>query len=160
MVIAEADMESNAMTILPMCKYYAMHKQICDKRNAMNAKADDCLLVYMTAPDKDSAASWCETLVAERLAACANILDGASSLYWWQGKIEKAAETVCILKTTRSRFAAFTARAKELHSYETPCIVALPLADGLPDFLHWIRAETTTEATEGALSPLAPPAGE
>ncbi len=112
----------------------------------MNARADDCLLIYMTAPDNKSAVCWCETLVAERLAACANILDGVSSIYWWQGAVEKTAETVCILKTTRGRFAAFTARAQELHSYETPCIVALPLTDGLPDFLDWIRAETAERA--------------
>ena len=106
----------------------------------------DRLLVYMTAPDKESAASWCETLVAERLAACANIMDGVSSIYWWQGKLERASETVCVLKTTRGRFPALMARAKALHSYETPCIVALPLTDGLPDFFNWIATETTEGA--------------
>ncbi len=118
-----------------------MHRQIARKGAAMTGKTDDCLLVYMTAPDKASAAACCETLVRERLAACANILDGVSSIYWWKGKLETADEIVCILKTTRNRFPAFTARARELHSYETPCIVALPLTDGYPDFLNWIRAE-------------------
>ena len=106
---------------------------------------EQCLLVYMTAPDKGSALSWCETLVRERLAACANIMDGVSSMYWWQGKLETANETVCILKTVQSRFPALMARAKELHSYETPCVVALPLTDGLPDFMNWIREETRSE---------------
>lgn len=101
-----------------------------------------CLLAYITMPDKDSAAAYCETLVRERLAACANILDGVASVYWWRDNLEKANECVCVLKTTRERYPAFFARAKEMHPYEVPCIVAWPLEQGNADFFRWIGTET------------------
>ena len=109
----------------------------------LEADDDDCLLAYVTMPDKAAAREFCETLVRERLAACANILDGADSVYWWRDTLETARECVCIFKTTRRRYPAFEARALETHPYETPCIVAWPLERGLGDFLNWIRAETT-----------------
>lgn len=105
----------------------------------------DCLLVYITMPDETSARAYCEALVRGRFAACANILDGASSAYWWRGELETATETVCMLKTTRERFPAFMERAKELHPYDVPCIVAWPLEHGNPEFFDWIRTETTPQ---------------
>ncbi len=102
-----------------------------------------CLLVYITMPDAPTARAFCETLVAGRFAACANILGGAHSVYWWQGVMETASETVCLFKTTTTRFPAFLEKAKALHPYETPCIVAWPLKEGNSDFLAWINAETT-----------------
>ena len=101
------------------------------------------LFVYMTAPDRDTAHRIAAVLVRERLAACANILDGADSIYWWQGVLEEAREAVCVLKTTDRAFPALEARARQLHPYETPCIVALPLAFGSAPFLRWIEEETT-----------------
>ncbi|SBW10314.1 Divalent-cation tolerance protein CutA [uncultured delta proteobacterium] len=102
----------------------------------------ECLLVYVTMPDKDSARTFSETLVRERFAACVNILDGAESIYWWQGALETATEAVCLFKTTRGRFPAFLEKAKALHPYDVPCIVAWPLERGNADFLDWIGAET------------------
>ena len=102
----------------------------------------DCVLVYITASNKEEANALCRSLVEERLAACANITDGIDSLYWWGGKLEKAREALCVLKTTRARFLELSRRAKELHSYETPCIVALPLEEGEGAYLDWIRKET------------------
>ncbi len=101
-----------------------------------------CLLVYVTMPDTPSARVFCETLVRERFAACANILGGAESVYWWQGNLETAAETVCLFKTSRERFPAFLEKAKALHPYDVPCIVAWPLEAGNGDFLDWIGTET------------------
>ena len=102
----------------------------------------DCLLVYVTMPDKDSAATFSQTLVRERLAACANVLPGVASVYWWQNELETAEEVVCLFKTTRERFSALESRAKELHPYDIPCIVAWPLNQGNEEFFDWIRAET------------------
>ncbi|MDL2272431.1 divalent-cation tolerance protein CutA [Desulfovibrio sp. OttesenSCG-928-I05] len=102
----------------------------------------DCLLVYITASGKAEAEMLGRTLVEERLAACVNIFEGVSSLYWWQGNLDTAEETLCVLKTTTERFPELSRRAKELHSYDTPCIVALPLVYGDADYLDWIRAET------------------
>ena len=109
----------------------------------MTAYMTDCLLVYITAPGPGAAEKLCRALVEERLAACANMADGLRSLYWWRGEMEKAEETLCVLKTTRARFDALATRAKELHDYETPCIVALPLEAGDADYLAWIHTETT-----------------
>ena len=103
----------------------------------------DRLLVYVTMPDSASAQAFCETLVRERLAACANILDGAKSVYWWRDALETATETVCLFKTARERFPAFLERAKALHPYDVPCIVAWPLEQGNQNFLDWIGVETT-----------------
>lgn len=103
---------------------------------------EETLLVYITAPDRDTARELCETLVHERLAACANILDGMESCYWWQGAMQRATESVCILKTTAPGFSALEKRALELHPYEVPCIVALPLTHGYAPFLRWIAEET------------------
>ncbi len=102
----------------------------------------ECLLVYITMPDKDAARTFCETLVRERFAACANILDGATSIYWWRDALETGTETVCLFKTTRERFPAFLDKAKALHPYEVPCIVAWPLERGNTDFFTWIETET------------------
>ena len=102
----------------------------------------DCLLVYVTVPDMAVARAFSETLVRERLAACANILNGATSVYWWRDELETATEAVCLFKTTRERFPAFMERAKALHPYEVPCIAAWPLERGNAEFLGWIRAET------------------
>ena len=102
----------------------------------------DCLLVYVTLPDRETARVFGETLVRERLAACANILDGASSVYWWNGALETAMESICLLKTTRARFPEFLDRAKAIHPYEVPCVAAWPLESGNNDFFDWIRAET------------------
>lgn len=102
----------------------------------------DALLVYITAPDGATARELGKTLVRERLAACANILGGVESLYWWRGEIQEDVESVCILKTSADNYEALEKRARELHPYEVPCIVALPLVRGHAPFLRWITEET------------------
>ncbi len=99
-------------------------------------------LVYVTAPTLDEAESLARLAVEGRLAACANILPGMRSLYWWQGKLESADETVLLLKTTAELAPALIRALTVAHSYDCPCVVALPIATGNPDFLLWIEAET------------------
>ena len=108
---------------------------------------EECLAVYCTTPDKASAESMGETLVRERLAACVNIVEGITSLYWWGGSVTRDNECACILKTTRGRYAKLEARIRELHTYDVPCIVAVPVTLGNPAFLDWVRAETNPFAT-------------
>jgi len=98
--------------------------------------------VYVTAKDKDEALSIGRALVTERLAACVNILDGLHSLYWWEGAVQEAREAAFIAKTRSELLPRVIARVKELHSYEVPCVVALPVLGGNPDFLDWVSAET------------------
>ena len=100
------------------------------------------LFVYMTAPDRSTARNLAETLVRERLAACANILDGMESFYWWQGELQRSQESVCIFKIPATGYAALEQRARELHPYELPCIVALPVPCGHDPFLRWVGEET------------------
>jgi periplasmic divalent cation tolerance protein len=99
-------------------------------------------ICYVTAGSREEALAIGRALVEERLAASANVLDGTASIYWWQGKFEQTQETVLIAKTRAELFPALSARVKQLHSYDCPCVVALPIADGNPDYLAWIVAET------------------
>jgi len=100
-------------------------------------------MVYITAPSPEAAEAIGRALVTERLAACANILPGMRSIYRWKGAIETAEETVLIAKTRLELADALTARVKELHDYEVPCAVVVPIVSGLPEFLRWIDDETT-----------------
>lgn len=99
----------------------------------------DIWLVYCTCPEDATAASLAESLVSERLAACANRIPAMSSTYRWQGKVHTEAEVQLILKTTADRYPALQRRIRELHPYELPEIIAVPVQAGLPDYLSWIR---------------------
>lgn len=98
--------------------------------------------IYITTKDRAQAELIGRQLVEERLCACANILDGMRSFYWWQGAVHSDQEAVLILKTRAERVEALTQRVKELHSYKVPCVVALPILGGNPEFLRWIEQET------------------
>ena len=98
-------------------------------------------LIYITAPSFAEAEQIAEAVVTEHLAACANILDGVISLFHWEGKLCHENEAVLILKTTEERVEKLTARIKALHSYDCPCIVALPIDSGNPAFLEWVEGE-------------------
>ncbi|MCL1940010.1 MAG: divalent-cation tolerance protein CutA [Desulfovibrionaceae bacterium] len=102
----------------------------------------NALFVYITVPDEETARSMAKRLVEERLCACANILPGLESLYWWGGKVEQSREAALICKTMQSAWPSFEKRARELHPYDTPCIVALPLEKGFAPFMQWIADET------------------
>jgi len=102
----------------------------------------DFSLVYVTTESKKEAQAIARALLEERLIACANIIEPMQSLYWWEGKIEDSDETVLIVKTRAAHLPALTARVKEMHSYDCPCIVALPITDGSKDYLTWLARET------------------
>jgi periplasmic divalent cation tolerance protein len=111
------------------------------------------MFVYATAGDRAEALRIGRAVVEERLAACANVLDGMRSVYWWQGNIEESAEAVLILKTTGDRLKPLIAKLKALHSYDCPCIEALEVVDGHPGFLQWVVQETHgSPAAGGGLS--------
>jgi periplasmic divalent cation tolerance protein len=97
---------------------------------------------YVTAGSRDEALAIGRALVEERLAACANVIEGMTSVYRWRDTIQEDREVVLIAKTRRELVDRLTARVRELHGYETPCVVALPLQGGNPAFLDWIAAET------------------
>jgi periplasmic divalent cation tolerance protein len=103
----------------------------------------DALLVLTNLPDSASASALAEHVVAERLAACVNILAPCRSVYRWQGKVEAAEEVPLLIKTSAYRYAALEAAIRARHPYELPEIVAVPINHGLPAYLDWLAVETT-----------------
>ncbi|MEX0607982.1 MAG: divalent-cation tolerance protein CutA [Balneolaceae bacterium] len=97
--------------------------------------------VYITTSTKEEARAIGRALVEERLAACANILVGMESIYRWEGEIEEARECVLIIKTHQSRVNKLTKRVLELHSYDCPCVISLPISEeeGNAEYLDWIE---------------------
>jgi len=100
------------------------------------------VLVYTTWPSIVEAERAGREIVSKRLAACVNILPGMVSHYWWQGKIERAEEAVMLVKTRASLADQVGAAVKELHSYETPAIMVLPVESLDPAYHQWIVAES------------------
>jgi periplasmic divalent cation tolerance protein len=100
------------------------------------------MFVYVTTADLAEARRIGRAVVDERLAACANIIENMTSIYWWQGRVQEGREAVLILKTGDERLAALASRVKELHSYDCPCIEALPIVGGFQPFLDWVAQET------------------
>lgn len=100
-------------------------------------KASDVLLVFCTCSSEEAKAL-AQRLVEQRLVACVNMVPAVQSIYQWQGKIEQASETLLIMKTTRSSYAALEASIRQQHSYELPEILAVPVAHGLPAYLAWV----------------------
>ncbi len=101
--------------------------------------------IYITTDGPDEARAIGRALVEARLAACVNILDPMASLYWWEGEVREGRETVLIAKTTAELVAALTEKVRALHSYDCPCIVALPIEGGNSAFLEWIGAQTVRD---------------
>lgn len=100
--------------------------------------AGEALFVLSTFPDVATAQRIGRQLVEEHCAACANILPPIESIYWWKGKVENANETLAIFKTTADRYSALETSLRQLHPYEVPEIIAVPIERGLPDYLRWV----------------------
>lgn len=98
------------------------------------------LIVFMTTSNKEEAVKIIRTLLKERLIACANIIDHVSSFFWWKEKIEEEKETLVIMKSHQDLFEKLSKRVKELHSYDIPEILALPIVDGSQLYLDWMKA--------------------
>ena len=98
-------------------------------------------VVFSTFPDGETAARIARTLVDEQLAACVNLVPTVRSIYRWEGKVCDEAETLAVIKTTAERYAALAAKITELHPYQVPEVIALPLADGHPPYLAWLAAQ-------------------
>ena len=103
---------------------------------------DECCEVVITAPDPDWLAGFTRTLVEERLAACGHLLDAIRSVYRWEGAVHDEPEARVALHTRRSLVDAIVLRTSELHPYDVPCVIALPLVAGSAAYLEWIRSQT------------------
>lgn len=105
---------------------------------------DEIVCVLVTASNPEEGRVLARALLEARLAACVNIVPGVESHYWWQGKLDQGAECQLIIKTRAVLLARVIACVKQHHSYTAPEIIALPVVDGSPDYLTWVRAETAT----------------
>jgi periplasmic divalent cation tolerance protein len=102
----------------------------------------DVVLILTTVPAAARAETIARSLVDERLAACVNVLSTMTSFYRWQGTIEQEEERQIVIKTTRDRVAAVQTRLRDLHAYEVPEFLVLPVSDGSTGYLDWVRNET------------------
>jgi len=100
------------------------------------------LLVLTNLPDRAAAERLAEHLVAERVAACVNILAPCRSVYRWQGALERAEEHPLLIKTTAERYDALEQAIRAAHPYELPEVVAVPIERGLAAYLDWMESET------------------
>ncbi len=98
--------------------------------------------VVVTAADADWLAGFTRTLVEERLAACGHVQPAIRSVYRWEGRVHDEPEARVGLHTRRSLVPAIVERTTELHPYDVPCVIALPLVGGNPDYLRWVVRET------------------
>lgn len=106
--------------------------------------ASDVKVALITGPDPAVVRGIVRVLVEERLIACGNLVEGATSIYRWQGAVEEAAECLGILKTTAERVPAIERRLAELHPYDVPEFLVLPVESGSPDYLAWVRESTAS----------------
>ena len=102
----------------------------------------NAVLVYITTSDIAEAEKIGNLLLKERLAACINIIDGMRSIFWWEGSLDQGRETILLAKTKAGLLDELTDTVKAAHSYDLPCILALPLVGGNRDFIEWICSET------------------
>ncbi len=107
------------------------------------------VVIYMTAANMDEAVKISEILVEEKLVACANIIPNVVSIYEWQGKVERASEITVLFKTKATLYADVEKRIKDLHSYETPAIYAIPLVNVSADYRQWLAESTRQPLQEG-----------
>jgi len=98
-------------------------------------------MVLVAAANGEEARRLAEMLVGAHLATCVQVLPEMESIYRWQGNIERASEVLLIAKTVRAKFAQLESEVRNLHSYETPEIVALPIVEGSPAYLEWLAQE-------------------
>ena len=110
-------------------------------------KLSDLVLILTTAPADERAEAIARALVDERLAACVNVHAPMTSLYWWKGSVERADERQLVIKTTRDRTSQVRARLRELHAYDLPEWIVLPVLESSPEYLEWVRAETASPDT-------------
>ena len=106
------------------------------------------IVVLATAPDLDTAERLAQDVLERRLVACVTILPGARSHYWWQDRLETAEEAQIVMKTTQPRWPLLQVHWQQIHPYDTPELMALPVTAGFRPYLNWVAKETQTDAKE------------
>jgi periplasmic divalent cation tolerance protein len=104
----------------------------------MDPSRSEALIVLTTFGDREKAVAVAHTLVEEQLAACVNLLGEVRSIYRWKGEISDDPEVLCLVKTTRAGFEKLRTRLVELHPYEVPELLAVPVESAHPPYLEWL----------------------
>lgn len=102
------------------------------------------IVIFVMAKNVREANKIATKLVEGKLVACANVVKGVNSIFRWKGKVEKAGETLLILKSKKSCFKKVVKTVKKYHSYDVPEIIALPIIDGSTDYLSWVKKNCST----------------
>jgi periplasmic divalent cation tolerance protein len=108
----------------------------------MRKSTGQVLVILVTAKDRKEAVKIGEEMVEAKLAACANIISGIQSIYRWKGNVTKTREVLLILKSTKPRYRALERAIKNMHTYEIPEIIAVPVTKGLDKYIEWVHCET------------------
>ncbi len=104
------------------------------------------IVIFITAKNVKEANKIAEKLIKEKLVACANVIKGVKSIFWWEKKINKADEVLLILKSKKDCFNKVVKATTLLHSYDVPEIIALPIIDGNRGYLKWIEESCSTKS--------------
>jgi periplasmic divalent cation tolerance protein len=131
----------NASTISTRAKRNLASLKIVDQSSGM-----DTLLVFTNLPDRAAAEQLAQILIERRLAACVNLMAPCRSVYHWQGVTETAEEVPVLIKTTAARYASLQQAIVDMHPYELPEIIAVPVTHGLPAYLSWVADNTGVPA--------------
>jgi len=107
-------------------------------RSTMTDTAD-VIIIYCTVPDTATGERIAQRLVEYRLAACVNLLPGATSVYRWKGRVEKETESLLMIKARAADYKSVEAAIRSQHPYELPEIIAVPVSNGLAEYLDWVR---------------------
>lgn len=102
----------------------------------------NAVTLYVTVGDKEEGIRIGRAMVEAKLAACANVIDGITSIFSWENQIQDESESVLFAKTRHELIDDATALIIDEHSYDCPCVVALPITGGNPEFIEWIKSET------------------
>ncbi len=105
----------------------------------------DIQLIITNVPNRDTALTIASRLVEMQLAACVNILAPCTSVYTWRDSLETTEEIPLLIKALKNNYSAIETEIQRLHPYELPEIIAVPIADGLPQYLNWIAAVSSRE---------------
>ena len=100
------------------------------------------IVVFVTAKDAKQAQKIAAGLIRGRLAACVNVVKDIKSIFWWEGSVDQSDEALLIIKSRKTLLKKIIRKVKELHSYQLPEIIALPIIDGSKDYLKWIGEST------------------